>query len=58
MIDTVYGYGSSPVRYTWDCLPREILGEGIVVRVSNNTATLMITTTRHEIYVGDYIEVE
>jgi hypothetical protein len=58
MEDRVYGYGSTPVRYTWDGLPREILGEGIVVRVSNNTATLMITATRHELFVGDYVEVE
>jgi hypothetical protein len=58
MQDHVYGYGSTPVRYTWEGLPREILGEGIVVRVSNNTATVMITATRHEIYVGDYAEVE
>jgi hypothetical protein len=58
MVDRVYGYGSSPVRYTWEGLPREILGEGIVVRVSNNTATMLITGTRHEIYVGDYVEVE
>jgi hypothetical protein len=58
MQDRVYGYGSSPVRYTWESLPREILGEGIVVRVSNNTATLMITALRHEVYVGDYVEVE
>jgi hypothetical protein len=58
MQDTVYGFGSTPVRYTWEGLPREILGEGIVVRISNNTATVMITATRHEIYVGDYAEVE
>jgi hypothetical protein len=58
MIDHVYGYGSTPVRYTWEGLPREILGEGIVVRVSKDTATLLITGTRNEIYVGDYVEVE
>ena len=57
MQDHVYGFGSTPVRYTWEGLPREILGEGIVVRVSNNTASLMITASRHEIYVGDYVEV-
>jgi len=58
MQDRVYGFGSTPVRYSWDGLPREILGEGVVVRVSKNTATLMITATRREIYVGDYVEVE
>ena len=54
----LYGFGSTPVEYTWEGLPREILGEGIVVRVSGNTATLMITAARHEIYAGDYVEVE
>jgi len=54
----LYGFGSTPVEYTWEGLPREILGEGIVVRVSGNTATLMITAARREIYAGDYVEVE
>jgi hypothetical protein len=54
----LFGFGSTPVEYTWEGLPREILGEGIVVRVSGNTATLMITAARHEIYAGDYVEVE
>ncbi len=58
MEDHVYGYGHTSVRYTWEGLPREILGEGIVVRVSNNTATMLVTASRHEIYVGDYVEVE
>jgi hypothetical protein len=54
----LYGFGSTPVEYTWEGLPREILGEGIVVRVSGNTATLMLTTVRREVYQGDYVEVE
>ena len=54
----LYGFGSTPVEYTWEGLPREILGEGIVVRVSGNTATLMITAVRREIYAGDYVELE
>jgi hypothetical protein len=54
----LYGFGSTPVEYTWEGLPREILGEGIVLRVSGNTATLMVTAARREIYQGDYVEVE
>jgi len=54
----MYGFGSTPVAYTWEGLPREILGEGIVIRVSGNSATVMITATRREIYLGDYVEVE
>jgi hypothetical protein len=59
--DTEYkllGFGSTPVAYEWPGLPREILGEGIVLRVSGNTATLMLTAVRREIYQGDYVEVE
>jgi hypothetical protein len=52
------GFGSTPLVYTWGDLPREILGEGIVVRVSGNSATVMITATRREIYAGDYVEIE
>jgi len=54
----LFGFGSTPVAYAWPELPREILGEGIVVRVSGNTATMMITAMRREIYAGDYVEVE
>jgi len=54
----LYGFGSTPVAYTWPGLPREILGEGIVVRVSGNTATVMLTAVRREVYAGDYVELE
>jgi hypothetical protein len=54
----LFGFGSTPVAYEWPGLPREILGEGIVLRVSGNTATLMLTTVRREIYQGDYVELE
>jgi hypothetical protein len=54
----VYGWGSAPQRYTAEELPREILGEAIVLRVTPHTATIMITGMRRDIYVGDYVEVE
>ena len=53
-----YGFGSAPVRYTWDGLPREILGEGLVLRLAPNAATVLITLSLREIFAGDYIEVE
>lgn len=59
--DTAYeafGYGSTPVRYEWNNLPRQVLGEGIVLRTGPNSATVMVTDARFEIYVGDYVEVE
>jgi hypothetical protein len=55
---TVYGFGSDPVHYAWKDLPREILGEGIVVRVGPNAATVILTHSRREIFTGDYAEVE
>ncbi len=54
----LYGFGSSPVRYTWKDLPREILGEGIVLNVSHNAATVYLTFASSEIVAGDYIELE
>ena len=54
----LYGYGSSPQRYEWNDLPREVLGEGIVLNVSKNSSTVLITFSSSEIYAGDYVEVE
>jgi hypothetical protein len=56
--DRLYGFGSSPGRYNWNDLPREILGEGIVINVSRNSATVLLTYSRTEVYAGDYVEVE
>jgi hypothetical protein len=55
---TMYGFGSAPQRYSWNDLPREILGEGIVLNVSSNSSTAMITYSTIEIYAGDYVEIE
>lgn len=53
-----YGFGSTPVAYEWDNLPRQIVGEGIVLRTGPNSSTVMVTTTREEVFIGDYVEVE
>jgi hypothetical protein len=55
---TMYGFGSAPQRYSWNDLPREILGEGIVINVSPNSSTVMITYSTIEVYAGDYVEIE
>jgi hypothetical protein len=55
---TVFGFGSDPVHYQWKDLPREILGEGIVVRVGPNASTVILTHSRREIFAGDYAEIE
>jgi hypothetical protein len=54
----VYGYGATPVSYNWSDLPRDVLGEGIVVRVGPNASTVLITLSQREIFVGDYVELE
>ena len=54
----LYGFGSTPQRYKWDDLPREVLGEGIVLRVGPNASTVLITFSLRDVYVGDYVELE
>jgi len=56
--DRMYGFGSSPGRYNWNDLPREVLGEGIVLNVSRNSSTVFITYSSQTIYAGDYVEIE
>jgi hypothetical protein len=56
--DRMYGFGSNPRRYSWNDLPREVVGEGIVLNVSQNASTVLITATRNEVYAGDYVELE
>jgi hypothetical protein len=53
-----YGFGSTPVAYQWDNLPRQIVGEGIVVRTGPNSSTVLVTTSRGESLIGDYVELE
>ncbi len=54
----VYGYGSVPTKYKWDNVPREVLGEGIALRVAPNSSTVLITYSLREIWSGDYVEIE
>jgi hypothetical protein len=59
--DTAYkmfGYGATPVPYHWDELPRDVLGEGLVLRVGPNASTVLITFSQKEMFVGDYVELE
>jgi len=54
----LYGFGSAPSRYSWNDLPREVLGEGIVINVGRNSSTMIITFSSIEAYAGDYVEIE
>jgi hypothetical protein len=56
--DQIYGFGSNPRHYAWNDLPRELLGEGIVLNASPNSATVLVTVSKREIYSGDYVELE
>jgi hypothetical protein len=55
---SMYGFGSSPTKYEWNDLPREVIGEGIVINVSPNSSTMVITFNSIEVYAGDYVEIE
>jgi hypothetical protein len=55
---TMYGFGSAPERYSWKDLPREVLGEGIVLNVTKNAATVLLTYSYQPMYAGDYVEIE
>jgi hypothetical protein len=54
----VFGFGSAPKKYAGKDLPREILGEGIVLNVTKDAATVLVTYGREEAYTGDLAEVE
>src|SRR5271168_2133237 len=54
----LYGFGGTPEKYSWKDLPREVLGEAIVLNVSKNSATVLITFSSAEVYAGDYVEIE
>jgi hypothetical protein len=56
--DKMYGFGSTPVNYKWNDLPREILGEGVVLNTGPNSSTVFVTFSRVEIFAGDYAEIE
>jgi hypothetical protein len=54
----IFGFGSTPVAYEWNNIPREIVGEGIVLRTGPNSSTVFLTDSRRGIYSGDYVELE
>ncbi|GAC1665561.1 MAG: hypothetical protein NVS9B4_21200 [Candidatus Acidiferrum sp.] len=54
----LWGFGSAPARYEWKGLPREVIGEGIVLNQSKNASTIFITYTSLDAYAGDYVEIE
>jgi hypothetical protein len=58
MATDVWGFGTAPGHYSGKDLPREVLGEGIILRATPNAATVLVTFSLREIYDGDYCELE
>jgi hypothetical protein len=54
----VEGFGSAPGRHSWQNVPREVLGEGVVLRTGPQSASVLITFSLREIEAGDFVEVE
>lgn len=53
-----YGYGAAGKKWNANNTPREVLGEGVVLRTGPNSSTVLITFSTREIYAGDYVELE
>lgn len=52
------GFGSDPKKYNWTNVPREVVGEGVVVRTGTNASTVLVTFSVDEVFVGNYVELE
>jgi len=52
------GFGAVPKKWNWSNVPREVLGEGVVVRTAPNAASVLVTYSLREILAGDYVELE
>jgi hypothetical protein len=52
------GFGQSPKKWNWSNVPREDIGEGVVLRTGPNSSTVLITFSLIEIYPGDFVELE
>ena len=51
-----WGFGGVSKQFDWSNVPRQDIGEGVVVRTGPNAATVMITFSEREIFAGDYVE--
>jgi hypothetical protein len=58
MGDHVYGFGQTPAHWKSEDLPREVLGEGVVLRTTPTSASVLVFNTLREIYLGDFVEIE
>jgi len=58
MSDHVFGFGRTPTQWKPGDLPREVLGEGVVMRVTSNSASVLVYNSLREIFIGDWVELE
>ncbi len=58
MQDHIFLFGSTPKPYEPKDLPREVLAEGVVLRTSPTSATVLVMYSLREVYMGDWVEVE
>jgi hypothetical protein len=58
MSDHVFGFGKTPVRWASADLPREVLGEGVVLRTTPTSASVLVFNSLRAIFLGDWVEVE
>jgi len=54
----ILGFGSAPKKWNWNNVPRQTIGEALVLRTAPNSSTILITLSLSEIYPGDYVELE
>jgi hypothetical protein len=53
-----YGFGGVSKKYDSNNVPREDIGEAVVLRTTPNTSSVLITTIDTQVYAGDYVELE
>jgi hypothetical protein len=58
MADHVDGFGKTPQRYRSQDLPREVIGEGVVLRVTKTCVSVIVFNELREVYIGDNAEIE
>ena len=58
MADHVFGFGKTPVHWGPEDVPREVLGEGVVLRATATSASVLVFNSLLEIYLGAFAEVE
>ncbi len=58
MSDHVDGFGKTPEHWGPEDIPREVIGEGVVLRTTPTSASVLIFNEFREIYLGDFVEIE